>query len=352
MRFIDPKSPFKKGNFPDALEEFKSLIADPTWSINDSFFCERKNVEGKDQLDKYWWKNIEEVTGESPLIYNNYRESDSYRTYLASLSKKIKEDFINSTNYLKTTPQKILYLEAQKYYFQNIKVDYQIVEDKYLASPRNMVLPKKFLIQIPHEIIDYYQIDEELQFHIEKWQSIRFILMESIYTDDILEFIDRQKEKLMLAELSDLKISDPFFQIDLKSEKGTDDSSINESKELNLSSLPDQSKRKRAHLTIQKLDIRQTALFFYYLRKFDFVLDYADDSFAKIINVLTGHSEQNIRTKKGFGVIGSIKNDEPDSKPKYFIEKPNHNLEVLKSALLEIIKEIDNQIEKNTSRKK
>jgi hypothetical protein len=106
------------------------------------------------------------------------------------------------------------------------------------------------------------------------------------------------------------------------------------------------------NLTISKLDIRQTALLFYYLREFELVLKYNDDSLVKIICALTGHSEQNIRTKKGFGIIQDIKRDIPDTKTRQFKEVPNYNLNVLRSVLNEIIEEIDEQTKKNLERDK
>jgi len=59
---------------------------------------------------------------------------------------------------------------------------------------------------------------------------------------------------------------------------------------------------------IERLDIYQSALLFHYLKESNAIIHYSDNSLAKFVHYLTGHSEQNLRRDKGFGVIWDIVN--------------------------------------------
>ncbi|QMU27690.1 hypothetical protein [Adhaeribacter radiodurans] len=108
--------------------------------------------------------------------------------------------------------------------------------------------------------------------------------------------------------------------------------------------LPKKSKK------IERLDTRQSALLYFYLRKFDAILNYSDTSLAKLMHALTGHSEQKLRTEKGLGVIWDIMED--TVKDNTFNHVPDYNLDTVKKLLSEVITEIDNQKKKNSSSRK
>lgn len=93
------------------------------------------------------------------------------------------------------------------------------------------------------------------------------------------------------------------------------------------------------------LDIYQTALFFYYLKKHKGINPVSAKSLARLVSSLTGHSEHNIRTEKGFGAIANIFADK--AKNQNFSDVPNYNLIVLKTFLQGIINDIENQEKKN-----
>jgi hypothetical protein len=93
------------------------------------------------------------------------------------------------------------------------------------------------------------------------------------------------------------------------------------------------------------LDIYQTALFFYYLKKHKGINPVSAQSLARLVSALTGHSEHNIRTEKGFGAIANIFADKV--KNQKFNDIPNYNLIVLKTFLQGIINDIENQEKKN-----
>lgn len=97
---------------------------------------------------------------------------------------------------------------------------------------------------------------------------------------------------------------------------------------------------------INTLDIYQSALLFHYLKEAGIVLSYHPNSLSKFVSHLTGHSEQNLRTKSGFGVIDHIKSGQVGNHEKCK-ENPQHNLIRVKEELSKIVTavtaEIDNQ---------
>jgi hypothetical protein len=201
-------------------------------------------------------------------------------------------------------------------------------------------------------IIDNGDYDDEI-IDLITFKLYSYIQVQYNAISELVKFIDTQYDILILIiptyktdqELTAYQLLTEKYEIQKKSIK----QNLVESKTI---ILPENFSLPRMNLTISKLDIRQTALLFYYLREFELVLKYNDDSLVKIICALTGHSEQNIRTKKGFGIIQDIKRDIPDTKTRQFKEVPNYNLNVLRSVLNEIIEEIDEQTKKNLERDK
>jgi len=114
--------------------------------------------------------------------------------------------------------------------------------------------------------------------------------------------------------------------------------------------LPENFNLPKMNLKAERLDVRQTALLFTYLKDSKVILNYHTNSLAEIVSALTGHSEQKIRTDEGFGMMQYIKQDNPNTKIKKFKSVPNHNLVVLKSVLTEIIEELDKQMKENLAR--
>ena len=104
--------------------------------------------------------------------------------------------------------------------------------------------------------------------------------------------------------------------------------------------LPENFSLTKERIKASNLDIRQTALLFYYLRKKEAVINYTDASLAKIVHYLTGHSESNIRQNKGFGNIINIEKEVREKESFYNIKK-------LKSFLEDIISDIDKKIDSN-----
>jgi hypothetical protein len=93
------------------------------------------------------------------------------------------------------------------------------------------------------------------------------------------------------------------------------------------------------------LDIYQTALLFHYLKVHKLIGEQSAANLARIVAALTGHSEQNLRTEKGFGNIANILADK--TKNQHYKDSPNYNLLTLREHLQKIIKDIEKQIDKN-----
>ncbi len=96
---------------------------------------------------------------------------------------------------------------------------------------------------------------------------------------------------------------------------------------------------------IIRLDIRQTAVLFYYLWKHSAILKESNKYISKAIQCFTGHSAQNIRTYDGFSLIDSIIKD--DVIDKRFQHIPHYNITGVKKLLEEIIDDINSEIYKD-----
>lgn len=103
--------------------------------------------------------------------------------------------------------------------------------------------------------------------------------------------------------------------------------------------LPENFSLIKNGLKSEALDIKQTAVLFYYLRKHKATIDYGDKSFSKLIHYLTGHSANNLRQKSGFGNIIEILRSSKNG-----IEK--NNLKKVKELLENILHDIDKEIDK------
>lgn len=98
--------------------------------------------------------------------------------------------------------------------------------------------------------------------------------------------------------------------------------------------LPENFKLKSLNIKTDKLDIYQTAILFHLLRETEIFINYSNADLAKFAHYLTGHSEQNLRTDKGFSNIYDIMLQKRNGKKAY-------NLHVLKKALLSVVEKID-----------
>lgn len=85
------------------------------------------------------------------------------------------------------------------------------------------------------------------------------------------------------------------------------------------------------------IDIKQVAILFYLLRENGATVNYTDASFAKLIHWLTGHSESNLRTHKGFSRIIEIMKEAKSGTEKY-------NLIQVKKFLQSLLEQIDEKI--------
>jgi len=106
-------------------------------------------------------------------------------------------------------------------------------------------------------------------------------------------------------------------------------------------------KGKSKEEIVKRLDIRQTSLLFYYLRKHEAIRYLSDTFLSELLHYLTGYSAQNLRGRTGFQHIWDINDDTVVHKDHK--EEPFYNLNSVKSLLNEIITEIDDYIKKTAS---
>jgi hypothetical protein len=108
----------------------------------------------------------------------------------------------------------------------------------------------------------------------------------------------------------------------------------------------------KAHSNDVRLDKYQTALLFNYLKATKLILDYDNTPLASIVEALTGHSKNTMRSAHGFGAIHDI---QIDNLPVSLSKQPKgkfHNLNRVKDSLQLIIDEIDKTITKESKKLK
>lgn len=105
--------------------------------------------------------------------------------------------------------------------------------------------------------------------------------------------------------------------------------------------LPSHLKVNSPKLTLERLDRDQFALLFHYLETNGAILHHTSEDLATLAHYLSGHSQKNLRTE-AFGKIRDILKSENN------VKKPlNTDLEVLKTLLLAIVGQVEDQIQTN-----
>lgn len=101
--------------------------------------------------------------------------------------------------------------------------------------------------------------------------------------------------------------------------------------------LPEGFKLNTLGIKAEKLDIYQTAILFHLLREAGVIINYSNADLAKFAHYLTGHSEQNLRTDKGFSNIFDVMKTNRNGVKAY-------NLQILKKELQQLINTIDSKL--------
>ncbi|MBC3541391.1 hypothetical protein ACFSC6_15250 [Rufibacter sediminis] len=116
-----------------------------------------------------------------------------------------------------------------------------------------------------------------------------------------------------------------------------------------IQNLPEGFKLRDHNLKAGRLNFRQTALLFDYLREYGAIIDYGDKPLAEFIHLLTGHSSQSLRGN-GFGKIGYIKDGlNEEGEPK---KERNKELHSLTQLLQSIIEDLNKEMAENTKQSK
>jgi hypothetical protein len=114
-------------------------------------------------------------------------------------------------------------------------------------------------------------------------------------------------------------------------------------------SIKTQTKAKKSIEPLKVLDLHQTALLFSYLNDVGVIHYTSSNSIAPIVNELTGHSSQNIRTK-AFDHIPDVKSGEAGNKIQT-LKDPNINLKQVKDVVLKILAKVNEDLDKNEKNK-
>jgi hypothetical protein len=104
---------------------------------------------------------------------------------------------------------------------------------------------------------------------------------------------------------------------------------------------------KRNIPPLEKLDLYQTSLLFFYLDEVGAIKYNSSREISPIVSQLTGHSEQNLRTE-AFSKIIDIKRGLVGRKP-LLQQNPSLNIAKVKEIVLEILHKINDDLEKNDS---
>jgi hypothetical protein len=108
-------------------------------------------------------------------------------------------------------------------------------------------------------------------------------------------------------------------------------------------------KKNKSKTPLDKLDRYQTALLFYYLNESGIIQYKSSNEIAPIVQSLTGHSAQNLQTE-AFNKIFDVKTGKAGNKLKINSDK-SYNLKIVKDAILEVLRMVHNDLEKNKALK-
>jgi len=111
----------------------------------------------------------------------------------------------------------------------------------------------------------------------------------------------------LLIEFLTLRMNaiSPEFEKYYLSEQTDQDTHLKEGEQI-IYQLPEDFSLTKLNIKAKALDIKQAAILFYYLKDQGAILDYSNQSLAKLVHYLTGHSLENLRKNKGFGEITNI----------------------------------------------
>lgn len=112
--------------------------------------------------------------------------------------------------------------------------------------------------------------------------------------------------------------------------------------------IKDITKSKKPNKPLTKFDLYETALIFSLMRDQGLILRLSNESLAELINYLTGHSNQNLRTE-GLSNVDSIlkgkfhSNKSPDAE----VTETWNRLKNVRGLFIDIVKFLDQNIDKN-----
>lgn len=287
-----------------------------------------------------------EEKNDKKFTFNGFSSVNEYENYIENFLNEfielIEENFAKQESKVKA----IVFFNNLSDFLNDINSE--IIEYEYNS------LPEKELNQIENLNTDYNE-------------SVKFETIDDyIFFNHCINFSEEVKKLANIHYLEIFLFLAPFFELQksfiesvldsLKTYKEilnelTNDDFINKKEFIKLGYYKPSIKDKNIKLPeiqnakIDILDIRQSALLYTYLEQVGFILEYDNRDKARITNALTGHSEQNLRTYKGFSMIDAIKTDREKNKNN---KDKLHNLNQVKKVAEELLYLINEDIKKNS----
>lgn len=341
IQVIDPQ----EKPYVSAIDEIKNQVEGYTYELN--------QLAIESWKDHNEWGTLMMPSGEATVIsFNKYTTLNAYTYFFKDLVRDAIIEVREKISVAPTPYEQLSIVVELNGYFKNVLVRFgypieQNTDGNYHLSFLNIVTDKPLVDpdfvadnDLENEIVDeienclfqfiqirFYAVAKLIHFLNDQYEILKAIIPHNQLANDVNNF-QRLTAKVMTTD-EDLQrnIVQPQQLV-----------------------LPENFNLPKMDLKISKLDIRQTALLFFLLRENQLILNYSNDSLAKIVYALTGHSEQNLRTKNGFGIIRDILDDDLGTKTNEAQTTQNHNLSKVKDALSDIIKCLDNQMKKNIER--
>lgn len=257
----------------------------------------------------------------------NQYKPEEFHTILSNLADVFSKQIVEYIKTTKTHFKKISFLQSVINQFENtdqLLIKTEEEDDNFFHKHTNIFL------KLPDGSYNYSMFTDFFYYTKLQKSTIKYLIVE---TKKLRKMLDdtheiELRESIIYPDYQQREIAPAVKKIILTPEVKLTDKNID--------------------AKIDKLDRYQSALFFHYLKEIKIILPYEDTSLARLVYYLTGHSEQNLRTK-GFAYIKRIKEDK--EKNQNYKDTPNYNLTAINTVVKEILSMVDKDIETNNLKK-
>jgi len=274
-------------------------------------------------------------------INADYESPADFKALIAGVLQEICSLIINDLSNLQSKYEKLTYL--------NNELQWATKALSSFGYPISMDFFGNYLMEKPENTPSRYQMtwckgdlyNEEAIFNIEKVYIPKVVGYRFSAIADYIIFLKKQIEIVQSLNIPPIS---PASQTQVTLEP------VSEAPFVDTPSIdfPGSISQKSVQNSILRLDIRQTALLFHYLKEYGLVLTHSPNAMSKMVSALTGYSKKNLQDNWNIDNLNEIKGDQPSGKPDKYQKIQNFNLNAVRTALQEIIDEIDHQMKINT----